>query len=58
MLATATLADEPDYVAVVDAASLLTPETMSGEVRLLTAMAFGDVRLIDNVGVIIEDGAS
>ncbi len=58
VLATATLADEPDYVAVVDAASLLTPETMSGEVRLLTAMAFGDVRLIDNVGVIIEDGAS
>ena len=53
VLATATLADEPDYVAVVDAASLVTPEVLSGEVRLLTAMAFGDVRLIDNVGITV-----
>ena len=53
VLATATLADEPDYVAVVDAASLVTPEVLSGEVRLLTAMAFADVRLIDNVGITV-----
>ena len=58
VLATATLADEPDYVAVVDAASLRTPEVLSGEVRLLTAMAFGDVRLIDNVGITIADDES
>ena len=58
VLATATFADEPDYVAVVDAASLRTPEVLSGEVRLLTAMAFGDVRLIDNVGITIADDES
>ena len=58
VLATATLADEPDYVAVVDAASLVTPEVLSGEVRLLTAMAFGDVRLIDNVGITVAAAES
>ena len=51
VLATASEADEPDYVAVVDAASLRTPDTLAGETRLLTAVHFGDVRLIDNVGV-------
>lgn len=49
-LATAELAEQPDYVAVVDAGSLRTPEILSGEVRVLTAMEFGDVRLIDNMG--------
>ena len=53
VLATATLANDPDYVAVVDAASLRTPEVLSGESRLLAAMSFGDVRLIDNVGVTV-----
>ena len=51
IIATAPLAAEPDYIAVVDAASLRTPEILSGEIRLLTAVYFGDVRLIDNVGV-------
>ena len=50
VLATAADADEPDYVAVVDAASLRTPDVLSGKVRLLTAVRFGDVRLIDNIG--------
>jgi len=54
VLATATLAAEPDYVAVVDAASLRTPEELSGDVRLLTAVYFGDVRLIDNVGTVVD----
>ncbi len=52
IIATAPLAAEPDYIAVVDAASLRTPEILSGEIRLLTAVYFGDVRLIDNVGVV------
>lgn len=47
-------ASEPDYVAVVDAASLVVPERLEGEVRLLTAVKFGDVRLIDNMGITIE----
>ena len=53
ILATALDADEPDYVAVVDASSLRVPERLEGEVRLLTAVRFGEVRLIDNVGVVI-----
>lgn len=57
-LATATHAEEPDYVAVVDAASLLVPERLDGDVRVLTAVRFGDVRLIDNKGTTIDDGAS
>lgn len=52
-LATAPGAAEPDYVAVVEADSLRTPEVLSGEIRLLTAVQFGDVRLIDNVGVTV-----
>ena len=51
VLATAPTAAEPDYIAVVDAASLRTPDIIEGETRLLTAVYFGDVRLIDNVGV-------
>lgn len=54
VLSQATLSNGPDYVAVVDAASLVTPERLSGEVRLLTAMSFGDVRLLDNVGVTVS----
>ncbi len=54
MIATAPGADAPDYVAVVDASSLQTPEVLSGEVRLLTAVKFGDVRLIDNIGVTLK----
>ena len=51
VLAEADEAAEPDYVAVVDAASLRVPEQLAGDVRLLTAVKFGDVRLIDNVGM-------
>lgn len=53
MLATAPAAAKPDYIAVVDAASLRTPTVLEGEIRLLTAVYFGDVRLIDNVGVTV-----
>jgi pantoate--beta-alanine ligase len=46
----------PDYAVAVDAATLLTPERLSGEIRLLVAAVVGPVRLIDNVGVVL-DGA-
>jgi len=52
-LATAPGADTPDYVAVVDANSLRVPDVLRGEVRVLTAVRFGDVRLIDNMGTTV-----
>ena len=58
VLATATLAEDPDYVAVVDAESLRAPDVLGGEIRLLTAMPFGGVRLIDNVGVTVGEAPS
>jgi len=51
-LSTAPSAESPDYVAVVDANSLRTPDHLTGEVRVLTAVRFGDVRLIDNMGTV------
>jgi len=53
-LATAPGADAPDYVAVVDANSLRVPEVLHGELRVLTAVRFGDVRLIDNMGTTVD----
>ena len=51
------VADEPlaelDYVEVVDAATLTTPDPLAGELRLLAAVRFGPTRLIDNVGVTV-----
>lgn len=52
-LATAADAEAPDYVAVVEASTLRSPDRLSGEVRILTAVRFGDVRLIDNMGTIV-----
>jgi pantoate--beta-alanine ligase len=40
-----------DYAEVVDAASFVTPEPLRGDLRLLIAVRFSTVRLIDNVGV-------
>ena len=51
VLSTASAAQAPDYVAIVDTASLRTPDVLDGDIRLLTAVHFGDVRLIDNIGV-------
>lgn len=44
----------PDYAVAVDAATLAAPVRLSGEVRLLVAASVGPVRLIDNVGVVLE----
>lgn len=54
VVATAPDASPPDYVAVVDANTLVTPTVLRGEIRLLTAVRFGDVRLIDNIGVTVS----
>ncbi len=39
-----------DYAEVVDARTLLTPDVLAGELRLLVAVQFGKARLIDNTG--------
>lgn len=48
---------EPDYVGVVDAASLRKVDPLEGELRLLTATRFGKARLLDNVGVTVPPSA-
>lgn len=60
---TATVELEPlatlDYAAVVDPATLDTPERIDGEVRLLIAAQVGRPRLIDNAGAtMVAPGAS
>lgn len=44
---------ERDYVGIVDAASMKTPDVLAGDLRLLAAVRFGTARLIDNVGVTV-----
>jgi pantoate--beta-alanine ligase len=44
----------PDYAVAVEAATFRAPAVLSGEVRLLVAAAVGPVRLIDNIGVVVE----
>jgi pantoate--beta-alanine ligase len=45
---------EPDYAVAVDADTLRRPERLAGHVRLLVAARVGPVRLIDNIGVVLE----
>ncbi len=51
------LSNEPmatlDYASVISADNFLQLDTLAGEVRLLIAANFGDVRLIDNIGVTV-----
>ena len=54
----ATAGVDPDYAVAVDAATLGTPSRLSGEVRLLVAAVVGPVRLIDNVGIVLEPAAT
>jgi len=51
MIATEPLVSAPDYVAVVDAASLEPLERLAGEVRIILAARVGKPRLLDNIGV-------
>ena len=54
----AVLAAEPmastDYAAVVDAATLDRPDVLAGELRLLVAAHVGKARLIDNLGLDVD----
>ena len=43
-----------DYAEIVDARTLRVPEVVAGELRLLVAADVGPVRLIDNVGLLLE----
>jgi len=51
MIATEPLVAEPDYVAIVDAASLEPIDVLTGEVRMILAAQVGRPRLLDNIGV-------
>jgi len=54
MIATEPLVSEPDYVAIVDAASLEPLDNLSGEVRIILAAQVGRPRLLDNIGLTIR----
>lgn len=56
MIAAEPLVAEPDYVAVVDAATLESVKPLAGAVRLLVAARVGRARLIDNMGVTVPPG--
>ncbi|MDQ6911121.1 MAG: pantoate--beta-alanine ligase [Actinomycetota bacterium] len=43
----------PDYVEVADPATLEPLSTIASDARLLVAARFGEIRLIDNLGVVI-----
>jgi len=45
-----------EYAVAVEPVSLNSPTTLTGEVRLLVAARFGNVRLIDNIGVMADLG--
>jgi len=51
MIATEPLVDEPDYVDIVDAATLEPLDTLTGDVRIILAAQVGRPRLLDNIGV-------
>ncbi len=44
----------PDYTAVVDATKLDRPDVLAGELRLLVAAHVGRARLIDNLGLDVD----
>jgi len=51
LIAAEPLVSEPDYVAIVDAATLAPLEELAGEVRIILAAQVGRPRLLDNIGV-------
>ena len=46
-----------DYAAAVDAQTLLEPDELAGEIRLIIAAQVGRPRLLDNLGVNAPGGA-
>lgn len=55
VIAAEPLVAEPDYVAIVDAASLEPLHQLRGEVRIILAAQVGRPRLLDNIGVVVSD---
>jgi len=51
MIATEPLVSAPDYVAIVDAATLEPLDQLAGDVRIILAAQVGRPRLLDNIGV-------
>ncbi len=51
MIETESAVSSPDYVAIVDAATLQPIERMAGDVRIILAAQVGRPRLLDNIGV-------
>ena len=51
MIASEPLVSAPDYVSIVDAATLEPLETLAGDVRIILAAQVGRPRLLDNIGV-------
>lgn len=51
MIATEPLVNEPDYIDIVDAASLEPLKVLRGDVRIILAAQVGRPRLLDNIGV-------
>lgn len=55
MIATEPLVEAPDYVSIVDAATLDPIDQLTGEIRIILAAQVGHPRLLDNIGVTIPD---
>lgn len=58
MIAVEPLVSEPDYIDIVDAATLEPLETLAGEVRIILAAQTGRPRLLDNIGATVPVVAS
>jgi pantoate--beta-alanine ligase len=54
MIGDAELVSEPDYVEIVDAASLEPLDVIGGDVRIILAARVGKPRLLDNIGVSVR----
>lgn len=54
LIADEPLVSPPDYVAIVDAATLEPLDRLAGEVRIILAAQVGRPRLLDNIGVTLD----
>lgn len=53
MIAEEPLVSAPDYIAIVDAATLEPLTELTGEIRIILAAQTGKPRLLDNIGAIV-----
>lgn len=54
IIGTEPLVSEPDYVDIVDAATLEPLDVLRGDVRIILAAQVGRPRLLDNIGVSVD----